>query len=417
MKLYCRRPWHQFGWAISGWSVALFLLSLRLLSSYYNCDESLAESDTAGLAKKVPPRWQSTRIDLSAEFSCRPTRPGGKVVLVTGTAGFVGFHSAKALRARGDGVLGLDNFNAYYPRSLKRSRAEVLEDAGVLTLEADLNDASVLREAHRLCGFTHILHLAAQAGVRYATKDPDSYVASNVAGFVTLLEVLREQMPPPRIVYASSSSVYGLNTKVPFSEDDVVDRPASLYAATKKSDEMLAHTYNHIYGFAMTGLRFFTVYGPYGRPDMAAFAFANNIRSGKPIRIFQGPQESELERDFTFIDDIVQGCVAAVDHIGPSGKGVAPFKVYNLGNRNPVTVSTMVDLLEEFLGQKAIRNYVPMPPTGDVLKTHADISHAQKELGYEPTTSFRDGIRKFVDWYKDYYKDGLDQEMLNYTPL
>merc|ERR1712226_744901 len=299
---------------------------------------------------------------------------------VTGTGGFVGYHVALFLRRRGDGVLGLDNFNSYYPVSLKRARAASLEAAGVVTLDADLNDAQTLRRAFDLCKFTHVLNLAAQAGVRYATKDPDSYVASNVAGFTTLLEVVKSTTPMPSVVYASSSSVYGLNTKVPFSEQDVVDQPASLYAATKKSNEMLAHTYCHIYGMAVTGLRFFTVYGPYGRPDMAAFAFANKIMKGETVRIFQGPGGSELERDFTYIDDIVRGTVAAVDNVAPSVKP-APCKVYNLGNRNPESVTHLVNLIEENLGKKAIREYIPLPETGDVLRTHADISLAKAELG------------------------------------
>lgn len=367
-------------------------------------------------ARRATPRWETLDRGLSAAGSCRPSTPGGKVVLVTGTGGFIGYHVALLLKKRGDGVLGYDNFNAYYPIGLKRARARELEEAGVFTLDADLNDADTLRAAMDLCNFTHVLNLAAQAGVRYATKDPGSYISSNVAGFTTILEVVKERRPVPRVVYASSSSVYGLNTKVPFSEEDAVDRPASLYAATKKSNEMLAHTYNHIYGISLTGLRYFTVYGPSGRPDMAAFSFANNIMRGKPLRIFRGPDGSELERDFTYIDDIVQGTVAAVDRIGPSEKP-APFKVYNLGNKSPVTVSYLVDLLEEFLGRKAIRDYVPLPATGDVLRTHANVSLAASELGYEPSTSLREGIRKFVEWYKAYYKDGLDLEMDRYVPL
>mmetsp|Transcript_105879 Transcript_105879/g.297710 ORF Transcript_105879/g.297710 Transcript_105879/m.297710 type:complete len:421 (+) Transcript_105879:85-1347(+) len=360
--------------------------------------------------------WKSATKDLTAKSSCTPTKLGGKVVLVTGTGGFVGFHTARVLRQRGDGVLGLDNFNSYYPVSLKRARAAELEEDNVFTLDADLNDADALKEAFDLCEFTHILNLAAQAGVRYATKDPDSYIASNVAGFTTLLEVVKTRRPIPCVVYASSSSVYGLNTKVPFSEADRVDRPASLYAATKKSNEMLAHTYSHIYGIAVTGLRFFTVYGPHGRPDMAAFAFANKIMKGEKLRIFQGPQHSELERDFTYIDDIVRGTVAAVDHIRPSVKP-APVKVYNLGNRNPENVSHLVDLLEEFMQKKALREYVPLPETGDVLRTHADITAAKNDLGYEPTTPLREGVQKFVAWYKDYYKVGLDNDMRDYRPL
>lgn len=367
--------------------------------------------------------WLQQIKDKATAASCRPTRPddpNAKRVLVTGTGGFIGMSTAQALRRRGDGVLGLDNFNDYYPVVLKRARAKHLQDEGVVTLEADLNDRDALEQAFALCNFTHVLHLAAQAGVRYATVNPGSYVQSNVAGFVSVLEVVRNRNPKPPVVYASSSSVYGMNTKTPFSEADPVDLPASLYAATKREDELLARTYNHIYGMALTGLRFFTVYGPWGRPDMALFSFANKIKNGTKITIFQGPGGSELERDFTYIDDIVQGCVKSVDHIGPSVNpktGKAPLKVYNLGNTQPETVSHLVDLLEESLGKKAVRKYIPMPETGDVLKTFADISLAKKELGYEPKTSLRDGIQKFVGWYNEQFKDGLDPALAAYKPL
>jgi len=258
--------------------------------------------------------------------------------------------------------------------------------------------------------------LAAQAGVRYATKDPYSYVASNVSGFVQLLEAVRYADPKPSVVYASSSSVYGLNKKSPFSELDKVDQPASLYAATKKANEMMAHCYTHIYGISFIGLRFFTVYGPWGRPDMAAMSFTQNIMKEKPIKIFQGPGGSELERDFTYIDDIVAGCVGAVDKITPSTKKTAMNEVYNLGNKDPVTVSYLVDCLETSLGKKAIRNYMPMPPTGDVLKTAADISKAERDLGYKATTPLNVGIDKFIDWFKDYTKGGQQNDMLEYVP-
>mmetsp|Transcript_28166 Transcript_28166/g.79997 ORF Transcript_28166/g.79997 Transcript_28166/m.79997 type:complete len:834 (-) Transcript_28166:99-2600(-) len=341
----------------------------------------------------------------------------GKVILVTGTAGFVGFHAAAALKKRGDGVLGIDCFHHYYPPSYKRARAKALEAQGVLTLDVDLNDAETMNKLFQEHKFTHILALAAQAGVRYATKDPQSYVKSNIEGFMTLLEAARSVEPKPRIVYASSSSVYGLNTKVPFAETDIVDQPASLYAATKKSNEMMAHTYKHVYGLSFIGLRFFTVYGPWGRPDMAAWSFTTKIMKGEPLKIFQGPNESELERDFTYIDDIIQGCVASVDHITPSTKEEAMYKLYNLGNKDPVTVSYLVDCLENALGKKAIRNYMPMPPTGDVLRTSADVTLAGKDLGYKPTTPLQEGINKFIEWYKDYYKNGLDRDMDEYVPM
>jgi len=346
--------------------------------------------------------------------------PDSKVVLVTGAAGFVGFHSAMALHRRGDGVLGVDNFNEYYPSTLKRDRQAQLELSGVHVVDADLNDAAALEEIFSICQFTHVLHLAAQAGVRYAVHNPAAYVHSNIAAFVTLFEVIRKRPDMggvmPRVVYASSSSVYGLNTKVPFSEDDRVDRPASLYAATKKSNEMIAHTYNHIYGLSVTGLRFFTVYGPFGRPDMAYFSFASAIMAGRPIKIFQGPGGSELGRDFTYVDDIVVGCLSALDAASANGKGVAPVKVYNLGNTHPVNVSDFVGILEHHLGKAAKREYIPMPSTGDVLLTHADVSKAMADLNYRPSTSLSAGLGKFVVWYKEYYKGGAHPEQLNYKP-
>jgi len=249
-----------------------------------------------------------------------------------------------------------------------------------------------------------------------AAKDPASYVASNVSGFVQLLEAARYCDPMPRIVYASSSSVYGLNTKTPFAEADKVDNPASLYAATKKANEMMAHTYTHIYGLSLIGLRFFTVYGPWGRPDMAAFSFTQKIERGEPLKILLGPGDSELERDFTYIDDIVAGTLAAVDAVTASTKETAVCKIYNLGNKDPVTVSYLVDCIEKSFGKKAIRNYVPMPPTGDVLKTYADVSQAQEELGYTPTTPLNVGIDKFIEWYKEYFKDGKAKDVEDYVP-
>merc|ERR1712039_644075 len=342
----------------------------------------------------------------------------GKVVLVTGAAGFVGFHCAQSLKKRGDGVIGIDNMCAYYPVSIKESRVQALSEQGIHVFRADINERNLLSHIIAEYKVTHILALGAQAGVRYAAKDPGSYINSNVSGFMEILEAARFADPKPRIVYASSSSVYGLNTKTPFSEEDRVDEPASLYAATKKANEMMACTYNHIFGLSMIGLRFFTVYGPWGRPDMAAFSFAKKIEAGEPVNIFQGPGGSELERDFTFIDDIVAGTVAAVDHVSPSTKERAMNKVYNLGNKDPVTVSYLVDCLETSLGKKANRNYMPMPmpPTGDVLKTSADVSRAETELGYTPTTPLNVGIDKFIKWYQDYFKDGMAKDVQTYVP-
>jgi len=353
--------------------------------------------------------------ELTAAESCKSST--GKVVLVTGTAGFIGFHTAQALKKRGDGVLGIDNFNEYYPSSFKKQRAAALEQAGVLTLKVDLYDMERLVALLKEHKFTHILHLAAQAGVRYATKDPHSYVRSNLDGFVNVLEAARVMEPMPSVVYASSSSVYGMNTKVPFAESDPVEQPASLYAATKRSNELIASTYKHIYGLSVIGLRFFTVYGPWGRPDMAVFSFTKKILNGDEVKIFQGPNESELERDFTYIDDIVKGCVASVDKITPSTKETAMCTLYNLGNKDPLTVSCLVDTIEEALGKKANRTYMPMPPTGDVLKTSADVSLAAKELDYHPSTSLKDGIGHWVAWYKDHFKNGLSPDLAEYVPM
>ena len=288
------------------------------------------------------------------------------------------------------------------------------------TVEADLNDRGVVRDALDACKFTHILHLAAQAGVRYAVKNPGSYVHSNVAGMVNIMEEIIRTSPMPKVVFASSSSVYGLNTEVPFKESDVTDSPASLYAATKKADELLAHTYNHIHGVAITALRFFTVYGPYGRPDMAYFSFANNIVRGKPITIFKGENDAELARDFTYIDDVVQGVIASLETSEASGKkpdgSKPPFRVYNLGNKHPVTVSDFVTTLEKHMGKKAKREYVPMPKTGDVPFTHADVSRAARDLGYSPRTNLDDGLKKFVDWYKEFCKGAACAGIQSYVP-
>jgi len=364
--------------------------------------------------RKVSHHGAEMNFDLTAAESSKTKT--GRVVLVTGAAGFIGYHCALALKKRGDGVIGIDNYCAYYPVGLKRARAASLVENGIYCFQADINERNFLDHILKEYNVTHILALAAQAGVRYAAKDPASYVASNVSGFVNLLEAVRHCNPMPRVVYASSSSVYGLNTKTPFSEEDPVDHPASLYAATKKANELMAHTYKHIYGISFIGLRFFTVYGPWGRPDMAAFSFTQKIMRDEAIKVFQGPGGSELERDFTYIDDIVQGCMAAVNAVPESTKETAQCKVYNLGNKDPVTVSYLVDCLEGSLGKKAIRNYIPMPPTGDVLKTSADVSLAEKDLGYKPTTPLKDGIEKFILWYKDFYKDGMDKEMASYVP-
>lgn len=331
------------------------------------------------------------------------------MVLVTGAAGFVGSHVSLALKRRGDGVLGLDNFNDYYDQSLKRSRQGLLEKQGVFVVEGDINDAPLLKKLFDVVPFTHVMHLAAQAGVRYAMQNPNSYVHSNIAGLVTIFEICKSANPQPAIVWASSSSVYGLNSKVPFSESDRTDQPASLYAATKKAGEEIAHTYNHIYGLSITGLRFFTVYGPWGRPDMAYFFFTKDILQGKSVDIYQGQNKVDVARDFTYIDDIVKGCVAALDTAekstgsGGKKKGPAKLRIYNLGNTSPVSVPDLVNILERLLKVNAKKNVITMPSNGDVPYTHANVSLAHTELGYQPTTDLQTGLKKFVKWYLSYY--------------
>ncbi|CAN4090862.1 unnamed protein product [Withania somnifera] len=341
--------------------------------------------------------------------SATPHRPNGFSVLVTGAAGFVGSHCSLALKKRGDGVLGIDNFNSYYDPSLKRARQNLLSKHQIFIVEGDINDSDLLKKLFDMVPFTHILHLAAQAGVRYAMENPLSYVNSNIAGFVNLLEIAKACNPQPAIVWASSSSVYGLNTKVPFSERDTTDQPASLYAATKKAGEAIAHTYNHIYGLSLTGLRFFTVYGPWGRPDMAYFFFTKDIIQGKSINVYVTQEDKEVARDFTYIDDIVKGCVGALDtaekSTGSGGKkrGPAQLRVYNLGNTSPVSVKKLVAIIENLLNVKAKKNVIKMPRNGDVPFTHANVSLALRDFGYKPTTDLSSGLRKFVKWYVSYY--------------
>lgn len=347
--------------------------------------------------------------EKQVRHSSTPHRPNGMSILVTGAAGFVGSHCSLALKKRGDGVLGLDNFNDYYDPSLKRARQALLAKHQIFVVDGDLNDGPLLSKLFDVVPFTHVLHLAAQAGVRYAMQNPQSYVRSNIAGFVNLLEIVKAANPQPAIVWASSSSVYGLNTENPFSELHRTDQPASLYAATKKAGEEIAHTYNHIYGLSLTGLRFFTVYGPWGRPDMAYFFFTKNILNGKSIDIYQTQDEKEVARDFTYIDDVVKGCLGALDtaekSTGSGGKkrGPAQLRVYNLGNTSPVPVGRLVSILESLLNKKAKKHVIKMPRNGDVPYTHANVSLAFRDFGYKPTTDLSTGLRKFVKWYVSYY--------------
>ncbi|KAK1293763.1 UDP-glucuronate 4-epimerase 1 [Acorus calamus] len=390
------------------WALFLIALTISYLSfksfvdtgtHYFNLSSSVSSSHA----------WGGLQWEKHVRTSADIRRAEGMSVLVTGAGGFVGSHVSLALKKRGDGVVGLDNFNSYYDPSLKRARRNLLSKSGIFVVEGDVNDARLLARLFDVVAFTHVMHLAAQAGVRYAMENPASYVHSNVAGLVTLLEACKSADPQPAIVWASSSSVYGLNDKVPFSESDKTDRPASLYAATKKAGEEITHSYNHIYGLSVTGLRFFTVYGPWGRPDMAYFSFTRNILQGKPITVYRGKDKKNLARDFTYIDDIVKGCVASLDTAGRStgsgGKkrGPAPYRIYNLGNTSPVSVPDLVGILERHLKVKAKKNMVEMPGNGDVPFTHANVSLARNELGYKPTTDLNTGLRKFVKWYLSYY--------------
>ncbi|KAK2413823.1 UDP-glucuronate 4-epimerase [Trifolium repens] len=401
-----RTKWHKTLPKLTFWCIlfcgVIFFLFFRTPSSFSSDARRSLRTYTYGGAA-----WEKKVLS-----SARVASKNGISVLVTGAAGFVGSHVSIALKRRGDGVLGLDNFNDYYDPSLKRGRQALLERTGVFIVEGDINDAALLRKLFAIVPFTHVMHLAAQAGVRYAMENPGSYVHSNIAGFVNLLEVCKSVDPQPAIVWASSSSVYGLNTKVPFSEKDRTDQPASLYAATKKAGEEIAHTYNHIYGLSLTGLRFFTVYGPWGRPDMAYFFFTKDILKGKAIPIFEAANHGTVARDFTYIDDIVRGCLGALDtaekSTGSGGKktGPAQLRVFNLGNTSPVPVNNLVTILEKLLKVKANRNIMRLPRNGDVQFTHANISYAKKEFGYKPTTNLETGLKNFVRWYLNYYSVG-----------
>ncbi|CAN6547302.1 unnamed protein product [Malus baccata var. baccata] len=381
---------------------ALFLIAL---TASYLSFQSFVDSSSRYFSAS----WGGIQWEKHVRNSAQIHRSGGMSVLITGAAGFVGSHVSLALKKRGDGVVGIDNFNSYYDPSLKEARRSLLKTHDIFIVEGDINDNRLLDKLFDTVAFTHVMHLAAQAGVRYAMENPHSYVHSNIAGLVTLLEVCKSANPQPSIVWASSSSVYGLNDNVPFSELHRTDQPASLYAATKKAGEEITHTYNHIYGLSITGLRFFTVYGPWGRPDMAYFSFTRNILQGKPITIYRGKNGIDLARDFTYIDDIVKGCLGSLDTSGKStgsgGKkrGLAPYRIFNLGNTSPVTVPTLVNILERHLKTKAKKKVVDMPGNGDVPFTHANISSAGRELGYKPTTNLQSGLNKFVRWYLSYY--------------
>ena len=320
-------------------------------------------------------------------------------VLLTGAAGFIGFHVAQALLKRGDTVVGVDNLNAYYEVSLKEARLKQLSAQKGFSFERlDIADKeAMLALGAKYPDITHVVHLAAQAGVRHSLTDPYTYITSNVMGQVIMLELARKFSKLQHFVYASSSSVYGGNTKLPFSVDDETEQPNSLYAATKKADELIGHTYAHLYGVPATGLRFFTVYGPWGRPDMAAFLFTRAILAGEPIRVFN---HGEMWRDFTYVDDIVAGILAAVAR-RPSA--TPPHAVYNLGNHRSEKLTDFIALIEKALGRKAEYRFEPMQP-GDVARTYADIEASRRDLGFEPKTPIAEGIPRFINWYTDYYR-------------
>jgi UDP-glucuronate 4-epimerase len=313
-------------------------------------------------------------------------------VLVTGAAGFIGMHCTGRLLERGDEVVGIDNLSPYYSVELKRARLARLEHRAFRFRELDIVDNTGLRELFSKEKPDAVLHLAAQAGVRYSLENPDSYIQTNVVGFANLLECCR-QHPPRHLVYASSSSVYGANKKLPWSESDNVDHPISLYAATKKSNELTAHVYSHLFGLKTTGLRFFTVYGPWGRPDMSAFLFARAIMEGKPIQVFN---HGDMERDFTYVDDIVEGTLRVLDR-------PAPYAIYNIGNHTPVRLLDYIATLERALGRKATLEMKPMQP-GDVKATYADTRALAKAVGFAPSTPLEVGIAQFAKWFAGWFK-------------
>ncbi|MFA5040210.1 MAG: NAD-dependent epimerase/dehydratase family protein [Bdellovibrionales bacterium] len=321
-------------------------------------------------------------------------------VLLTGVAGFIGSHVAKALLARGVEVKGVDNLNDYYDVALKQARLDpLLSDKNFSFHKINIADKDRMLPLAEF-GASHIVHLAAQAGVRYSLQNPYAYAESNLMGQVVMLELARHTKELKHFVYASSSSVYGGNTKTPFAVSDRVEKPVSLYAATKRSDELMTHTYAHLFRVPATGLRFFTVYGPWGRPDMAAYLFTRQILSGQAIKVFN---KGKMRRDFTYIDDIVQGVLAALDK-PPHDKGTEPpIALYNLGNSHAEDLMRFISVLEEALDKKAVIDFQPMQP-GDVLETFADIASSTRDLGYKPTTNIEQGIPKFVAWYRDYHK-------------
>ncbi len=325
-----------------------------------------------------------------------------QAILVTGAAGFIGFHVARQLLAEGRTVVGLDNLNSYYDPALKRARLAILQQSGAFSfVEADLADRSAMPALFARHRFPTVVHLAAQAGVRYSIDHPHAYVDSNLVGFLNVLEGCRHG-GCRHLVYASSSSVYGANTKMPFAVSDRTDHPVSFYAATKKANELMAQSYSHLYRLPVTGLRFFTIYGPWGRPDMAMFLFANAIMEGKPIKLFN---HGRMRRDFTYVEDVTRVVSRLIDQVPADNPAAAnaPSKVYNVGNHRPEELMRVVELLERELGRAATKEMLPMQP-GDVPETFADVDDLMRDTGFAPSTSIEDGIRKFIAWYRDYLR-------------
>lgn len=331
-------------------------------------------------------------------------------ILVTGAAGFIGFHLVRRLVRDGHTVTGFDNLNDYYDVALKEARLALLDELdGFTFVRGSLEDRSCVEQLFRERKFDSVINLAAQAGVRYSLQNPYTYIDSNISGFLNILEGCRHT-DVKHLVYASSSSVYGANVTVPFSEHHPVDHPVSLYAATKRSNELMAHTYSHLFNIPVTGLRFFTVYGPWGRPDMAYFSFTKAILEGRPIDVFN---HGRMQRDFTYIDDIIEGIVRVLVHIpapDPSwtpelpdtATSSAPYRVFNIGNHQPVELGRFINVLEECIGKKAVKNFLPMQP-GEVLVTCADVTDLADTVGFSPDTTIADGLSRFVAWYRDYY--------------
>ncbi len=334
-----------------------------------------------------------------------------KVVLITGSAGFIGFHLSQKLLAQNYQVVGLDNLNDYYDVALKESRLSVLQKHPDFTfIKGDLHDTACIEKTFSDFKFGYVVNLAAQAGLRYSLQNPHAYVESNIQGFLNILEACRHHKPA-HLVYASSSSVYGANKQMPFSVHQNVDHPISLYAATKKSNELMAHTYSVLFKIPTTGLRFFNVYGPYGRPDMALFIFTKSILEGKPIEVYN---HGKMRRDFTYVDDIVEGISRLIPKVAEGNpnwdayhpdpaSSFAPYKLYNIGNTKPVELLYYIEILEQKLGKKAIKNFLPMQD-GEVTETYSDVDDLMNDVGFKPSTPIEVGIGKFVDWYLDYHK-------------